>query len=75
MYLSSIKYTVMHILINADPLNLQRIWEYCQGHDIDMYYGRIDHQLHEIAWQIHQPAGPHLDILLLLFPQELRVLS
>ena len=65
----------MHILINADPDNLQRIWEYCQSHSIDMYYGRIDHEYHDIAWQILSDASSHIDILLLLFPSELRVLG
>jgi hypothetical protein len=65
----------MHILINADPDSLQRIWDYCQAHDIDMYYGRIDHDLHDIAWQIEYESCNHLDILLMLFPHELRVLG
>lgn len=65
----------MHILINADPDSLQRIWDYCQARDIPMYYGRIDHSVHEIAWQIIDQPSSHLDILLLLFPESLRVLS
>jgi hypothetical protein len=65
----------MHILITADPVSLQMIWDYCQDKKLTMYYGRIDHDVHEIAWQIEHESCSHLDILLLLFPSELRVLS
>lgn len=65
----------MHILITADPHNLERIWQYCQAKSISMYYGRIDHEYHDIAWQIIADASPHLDILLLMFPENLRVIS
>lgn len=64
----------MHILINATPDDLNRIFSYCQSHDISMYYGRIDHHVHEIAWQILHESCPHLDILLLLWPNNLTVL-
>jgi hypothetical protein len=40
-----------------------------------MYYGRIDHSVHELAWQIQHDACARLDILLMLFPSELRVLG
>lgn len=65
----------MHILVQADPDNMNRIFQYCQQHDIAMYYGRIDHEYSDIAWQILDDAGPHLDILLLMFPENLRVLT
>jgi hypothetical protein len=65
----------MHILVQADPDDMERIWQYCQAKDITMYYGRVDHEYHDIAWQILHDSCSHLDILLLMFPQQLRVLS
>lgn len=40
-----------------------------------MYYGRINHDYHDIAWQIVHDSCSHLDILLLMFPGNLRVIS
>lgn len=65
----------MHILVTADPDNLQRIFDYCHHYQIVMHYGRVDHELHDIAWQIIHESCPRVDILLMLFPRELRVLS
>ena len=65
----------MHILIKADADSLERIWQYCQAKDISMYYGRVHHEYSDIAWQIVDDSSPYLDILLLMFPAELQVLS
>ena len=65
----------MHIMITGDVNNVNRIFQYCQQYNITMYYGRIDHEIHDLAWQIVHDACPRLDILLMLFPGELRVLS
>jgi hypothetical protein len=64
----------MHILVLADADNFARISDYCHQYGIVMHYGRIDHELHDIAWQIIADPAPRLDILLLLFPEHLRVL-
>ena len=65
----------MHILVTADPDNLQRIFDYCHTYHIVMHYGRVDHEFHDIAWQIIHESCSRIDILLMLFPSELRVLS
>lgn len=65
----------MHIIIVGSVDNVNRIFQYCQQYDITMYYGRIDHEYHDLAWQIQHDACPRLDILLMLFPAELQVIS
>ena len=65
----------MHILITAAPDDLARIFQYCDQYDIPLSYGQIDHQLYDVAWQIDSPGNSHIDILLLLFPHCLHVLT
>lgn len=65
----------MHILVQADPDDMERIWQYCQQKNITMYYGRVDHEYHDIAWQIMHENNKYIDILLMLYPAQLKVLS
>lgn len=65
----------MHILVAGDRQNVERIFEYCQKYQITMYYGRIDHEYHDIAWQILHDGNKYIDLLLMLFPAELKVIS
>jgi hypothetical protein len=66
----------MHILVAANPADdLQRVWDYCCQYNITMYYGRIDHEYHDIAWQIVDKSSARLDLLLLLFPHSLSVVG
>lgn len=65
----------MHILITGNVDAVNRIFQYCAQYNITMYYGRIDHELHDLAWQIQDQNSKYLDLLLLLFPQELQVLG
>lgn len=62
----------MHILV-VGP-DVERVFQYCDQHDIMLFYGVVDYHTHELAWQIMQESSSHLDILLLMFPETLQVL-
>jgi len=65
----------MHILVTADPQTINRIFLYCHQYDIPIHYGQIHHHLVEIAWQIIAEPQGRIDLLLMLFPDNLQVLS
>jgi hypothetical protein len=65
----------MHIIVTADAQSITRIFQYCDQHDITLYYGQVDHVLMDMCWQIITESSARIDILLLLFPDNLTVIG
>jgi hypothetical protein len=63
------------IITTTDYPHIDRIFQYCNQHNISMYYGQIGSADSDINWQIVDAPSAHLDILLLMFPEWLRVVG